>query len=96
MRVDVTGSVGQTDKLNNGMWTDRQVVPCLIGAADSGKTSLFAPLLSIIPPSNIARVTKQRNFNKAMITKETEVIFIDEAHVRIMDIDDWKLLTQGG
>lgn len=31
-----------------------------------------------------------------MINKETEVIFIDEAYSSIMDIDDWKLLTQGG
>lgn len=31
-----------------------------------------------------------------MIDEETEVIFIDEATVNLMDIDDWKLLTQGG
>ena len=31
-----------------------------------------------------------------MIDENTEVIFIDEATVNIMDIDDWKLLTQGG
>ena len=73
-----------------------QQVPCLVGEANSGKTSLFAPILGIIPGSRIARVTKQRSFNKAMIDEETEVIFIDEATVAIMDVDDWKLLTQGG
>lgn len=31
-----------------------------------------------------------------MITKSTEVIFIDEASTSTMDIDDWKILTQGG
>ena len=31
-----------------------------------------------------------------MITKLTEVIFIDEASTSTMDIDDWKILTQGG
>lgn len=31
-----------------------------------------------------------------MIDEQTEVIFIDEATVSIMDIDDWKILTQGG
>ena len=31
-----------------------------------------------------------------MIDDQTEVIFIDEATVNIMDMDDWKLLTQGG
>ena len=71
-------------------------VPCLIGAADSGKTSLFAPILKIVPPTKIARVTKQRAFNRAMITNDTEVIFIDEAHMKLMDGNGWKILTQGG
>ena len=31
-----------------------------------------------------------------MITKSTEVIFIDEASTSTMDIHDWKILTQGG
>jgi hypothetical protein len=71
-------------------------VPCLVGDANSGKTSLFLPMLGIIHHSNIATVTKQRAFNKAMITRFTEVIFIDEATVSTMDVDDWKTLTQGG
>lgn len=60
-------------------------VPCLIGAADSGKTSLFAPILGLVPPNSVARVSKQRNFNKAMITKDYEMIFLDEATVKIME-----------
>lgn len=71
-------------------------VLCLVGDANSGKTSLFAPVLGVVSPSKIARVTKQKSFNKAMIDEQTEVIFIDEATVGIMDIDDWKILTQGG
>ena len=63
---------------------------------NSGKTSLFAPVFGVIPMSRIARVTKQKSFNKAMIDDQTEIIFIDEATVGIMDVDDWKLLTQGG
>ena len=74
----------------------KQPVPCLIGAANSGKTSLFAPVFQIVPLNRIARVTKQKAFNKAMITPTTEVIFLDEAFVGLMDADDWKLLTQGG
>ena len=31
-----------------------------------------------------------------MINEECEVIFLDEACARLMDIDDWKTLTQGG
>lgn len=73
-----------------------QQVPCLVGEANSGKTSLFAPILGVVTPSKIARVTKQKSFNKAMIDETTEIIFIDEATVGLMDIDDWKLLTQGG
>ena len=45
---------------------------------------------------NVATVTKQRAFNKSMISEFTEVIFIDEATESILDIDDWKTLTQGG
>lgn len=71
-------------------------VPCLIGDANSGKTSLFQPILGLVHHSNIATVTKQRVFNKAMISKSTEIIFIDEASTSTMDIDDWKILTQGG
>ena len=54
-------------------------VPCLVGEADSGNTSLFYPILGLIHHSNVATVTKKKVFNKAMISKHTEVIFIDEA-----------------
>ena len=71
-------------------------VPYLVGAANSGKTSLSQPILVLIPHSNVATITKQRVFNKAMINRFTEVIFIDEACPSTLDMDDWKLLTQGG
>jgi len=54
-------------------------VPCLVGDANSGKTSLFFPDQGLIHHGNIATRTKQRAFNKAIITLFTEVIFIDEA-----------------
>ena len=71
-------------------------VPCLVGDANSGKTSLFMPILGLIHHGNVATVTKQKAFNKSMITPFTEVIFIDEATEHTLDIDDWKILTQGG
>ena len=71
-------------------------VPCAIGSADSGKTSLFAPVFQIIPLNRIARVTKQKSFNKAMIDSCTGVIFLDEAFSGLLEIDDWKILCQGG
>ena len=63
-------------------------VPCLTGVANSEKTSLFQPVLELIHHSNIATVTKQRAFNKAMINKATKVIFIDEASISTIEIHD--------
>ena len=71
-------------------------MPCAIGASDSGKTSLFSPVFQIVPLSRIARVTKQKSFNKSMIDSSTEVIFLDEAYNNLLDIDDWKIICQGG
>ena len=71
-------------------------VPCLVGAANSGKTSLFQPILGLVHHSNVATITKQRVFNKAMINRFTELIFVDEASPSTLDIDGWKILTQGG
>lgn len=73
----------------------KQKVPCLIGPSNSGKTSLFMATNKIIDPSKVARVTKQREFNKAMIDEKTELINLDEARVELMDVDDWKIITQG-
>ena len=69
---------------------------CLVGDANSGKTRLFFPILSIVHHGNVATVTKQRAFKKSMITPFTEVIFLDEATESTLHIDDWKTLTQGG
>jgi len=49
-------------------------VPCLVGEPNSGKTSLFYPLLGIIHHANVATITKQRAFNKSMITRFTEIV----------------------
>ena len=77
--------------LNFNQKKHKERVPCLVGEPDSGKTSLFYPILG-----NVATVTKQKVFNKVMIGKNTEVIFIDEATPSTLDVDDWKILTQGG
>ena len=73
----------------------KERVPCLVGEAESLKTSLFYPILGLIHHSNVATVTKQKVFNKAMISKHAEVIFIDEATPSTLELDDWKILTQG-
>ena len=82
--------------LNYNKKKHKDKVLCLVGDANSGKTSLFFPILSIVHHGNVATVTKQRAFNKSMITPFTEVIFLDEATESTLDIDDWKTLTQGG
>ena len=82
--------------LNYNKKKHKDKVPCLVGDANSGKTSLFFPILSLVHHGNVATVTKQRAFNKSMITPFTEVIFLDEATESTLDIDDWKTLTQGG
>lgn len=82
--------------LNYNKKQHKDRVPCLVGDANSGKTSLFFPIQGLVHHGNIATVTKQRAFNKAMISPFTEVIFIDEADENTLDISDWKLLTQGG
>ena len=74
----------------------KQPVACAIGLADSGKTSLFSPVFQIVPLNRIARVTKQKNVNKAMIDRYTEVIFLNEAFAGLLDVDDWKIICQGG
>lgn len=73
----------------------KQKVPCLIGPSNSGKTTMFMATNKIIDPAKVARVTKQREFNKAMINEDTELINLDEARVELMDVDDWKIITQG-
>lgn len=82
--------------LNYNKKKHKDKVPCLVGDANSGKTSLFFPILSLVHHGNVATVTKQRAFNKSMITPFTEVIFLDEATESTLEIDDWKTLTQGG
>ena len=41
-------------------------------------------------------ITKQKAFNKSLVDENTQVIFLDEAHSKLMDPDDRKILTQGG
>ena len=74
----------------------KQPIPCAIGASGSGNTSLFSSVFQIVPLTRVeARVTKQKSFNKSMIDSSTEVIFLDEACMTLLDIDDWKIICQG-
>ena len=81
-------------KLNSRQHKDK--VPCLIGPSNSGKTSILLATSKIIDQTKVARVLKQKEFNKSMINEETQLINLDEAVVNLMDVDDWKVLLQGG
>jgi len=72
----------------------KQPLPCATWASDSGKTSLFSPVFQIVLLSRIACVSKQKSFNKSMIDSSTEVIFLDEAHMSLLDIYEWKIICQ--
>jgi len=74
--------------LNHNQKRHTDKIHCLIGAANSGKTNLFQPILGLVHHGNTATITKQRVFNKAMINHFTELIFVDEANPSTMDIDD--------
>ena len=41
-------------------------------------------------------ISKQKTFNKSLVDQNTQIIFLDEAHTKLMDPDDWKILTQRG
>ena len=55
------------NSLNHNQKRNKDRVPCLIDAANCGKTSLFQALLGLIHYSHIATISIQRVFNKAMI-----------------------------
>ena len=82
--------------LNCRIKQHKEKVICLIGEPNSGKTSLFTPITRLIPARYIAMISKQRAFNKSLVDENTQIIFLDEAHTKLMDPDDWKILTQGG
>ena len=71
-------------------------VPYLVGDSNSGKISLFLPILGVIHYSRVATITKQGAFNKAVITPEMQVVFLDEDTMSLLKIDDWKTITRGG
>ena len=82
--------------LNCRIKQHKEKVMCLIGEPNSGKTSLFTPITRLIPARCIAMISKQKAFNKSLVDENTQIIFLDEAHTKLMDPDDWKILTQGG
>ena len=48
------------------------------GPKDSGKTSWINVLLGIIPMTDVASITQERQFAAAVIEEHTQLVFIDE------------------
>ena len=82
--------------LNCGNKQHKERVMCLVGEPNRGKTSLFTPITRFIPARYIAMTSKQKAFNKSLVDENTPIIFLDQAYAKLMDPDDWKILTQGG
>ena len=51
--------------------------------------------LDFVQLIEVVYVSKQKAFNKSLVDRRTQVIFMDEAHVKLLDPDDWKVFTQG-
>jgi len=74
----------------------KERVMCLVREPNSGKTSLFTPITRFISARYIAMISKQKAFNKSVVDENTQIIFLDETHAKLMHPDDRKILTQGG
>ena len=45
---------------------------------DSGKTSWMQVLFRIIPLTNVAAITQEKQFSAAMMNEYTELVFLDK------------------
>ena len=68
----------------------------LVGPSDSGKTTWIVPILEILDDEHIASVTREQTFSAQMLTKDTQLLFIDEWTPDKLQFDQCKLMFQGG
>lgn len=66
------------------------------GPKDSGKTCWASIFHRIIPPGYIASITNEQQFSAAMITNETQLVFVDEWSESTLQSDLAKTILQGG
>lgn len=81
--------------LMHGQFPHKETKLCLVGPADSGKTSWFSPLQGIIPSRYIAGVMNDGKFSAAMITNNTQVVMMDEWTPDSLSCEDAKRVLQG-
>ena len=66
------------------------------GPKDSGKTGWFSVFLGLIPMKFIASITNEKQFSSAMISDETQLVFLDEWSETTLQSDMAKTVLQGG
>ena len=66
------------------------------GLKDSGKTSWFNVFLGLIPMKFIASITNEKQFSVAMISDETQLVFLVEWSKTTLQSDMAKTVLQGG
>uniref|UniRef100_A0A7M5WRZ6 Uncharacterized protein n=1 Tax=Clytia hemisphaerica TaxID=252671 RepID=A0A7M5WRZ6_9CNID len=64
--------------LMHGQFPHKESKLCLVGPADSGKTSWFAPFQGVIPVRYIAGVMNDGRFSAALISNNTQICMMDE------------------
>ncbi|XP_066929136.1 uncharacterized protein [Clytia hemisphaerica] len=69
---------------------------CLVGPADSAKTSWFSPFKGIIPARYIAGVMNDGRFSAALIDDQTQIVMMDEWTPDSLSCEDAKRVLQGG
>ena len=68
----------------------------LHGPNDSGKTSWINVVLGIIPMSQVASITQERQFAASMIEENTQLVILDEWSESTLQSDMAKSVLQGG
>ena len=66
------------------------------GPNDSGKTSWASIFHRVIPQGKIASIIGERQFSAAMITKEIQLMVVDEWSDSTLQSDLVKTILQGG
>ena len=66
------------------------------GPKDPGKTSLINVLFGIIPMTDVASITQERQFAAAMIEEHTQLVVLDEWSEYTLQSDIAKSVLQGG
>ncbi|XP_066930600.1 uncharacterized protein [Clytia hemisphaerica] len=82
--------------LMHGQFPHKETKMCLVGPADSGKTSWFSCFQGIIPSKYIAGVMNDGRFSAALINSNTQIVMMDEWTPDSLSCEDAKRVLQGG